>query len=128
MEKPGVKSYSSREILELMGPAETQYATCNTQQVAGGDTPDTRQVQMGQTSGTFQFFWETYSQRDQIIVSYNGTVLFDSGCVGASATQTLSYSGASSLITVQVVPNCAGGSGTAWNYTVYCPTTPPTRR
>jgi hypothetical protein len=33
----------------------------------------------------------------------------------------LNYSGNSSKVEVQVIPNCAGGSDTAWNYTVHCP-------
>ena len=46
---------------------------------------------------------------------------FDTGCVGASGTQSISYNGASTQISVQVIPNCMGGTGTAWNYSVSCP-------
>ncbi|MEN6318688.1 MAG: hypothetical protein ABFD82_08040 [Syntrophaceae bacterium] len=95
---------------------------CSTTQVAGGDTPDTRYIQLGKASGTVNFSYETYSIKDQIIVSYNGKVLFDTGCVGASDTVTFSYAGSSTFVTVQVIPNCAGGTtGTAWTYTVNCP-------
>ena len=95
--------------------------TCNDTQVAGGDTPDTRVVDLGQTAGTFQFDFETFSQADQIVVSYEGGILFDTSCVGAGGTQPLSYSGSSTGVTVQVFPNCAGGTGTQWTYTVHCP-------
>lgn len=94
---------------------------CSTQQVSGADTPETRVIDLGINHGTFQFFYDTYSQQDRIIVSYQGTVLFDTGCVGASGTQYLTYSGTSTSVTVDVHPNCAGGTGTAWNFTVYCP-------
>jgi hypothetical protein len=33
----------------------------------------------------------------------------------------LSYSGGSTQVRVQVTANCAGGTGTSWNYTVHCP-------
>jgi hypothetical protein len=26
------------------------------------------------------------------------------------------------VVTVTVTPNCQGGSGTSWNYTLHCPT------
>lgn len=94
---------------------------CSTQQVAGADTPETRIIDLGINHGTFQFSYETYSQQDQIIVSYQGNILFDSGCVGASGTQSLTYSGNSTTVTVSVHPNCAGGTGTQWNFTVSCP-------
>jgi IPT/TIG domain/Bacterial pre-peptidase C-terminal domain/Repeat of unknown function (DUF5648) len=96
-------------------------AQCSTTQNAGGDTPDTRTIELGKTSGSFAFAYQTYTQKDRIVVRYMGSTLFDTGCVGANGTKTLSFSGTSSQITVQVIPNCSGGTGTAWNYTVSCP-------
>lgn len=96
-------------------------AQCSSTQNAGGDTPDTRTIELGKSAGTFNFTYETYSQQDRILVRYQGNTLFDTGCVGANGTKTLTYSGSATQITVQVIPNCAGGSGTAWNYSVACP-------
>jgi len=95
---------------------------CNSQQVAGGDTADTRTIELSRTSGTFSFSYDTYSVKDKIIVQYQGQTLFDTGCVGASGTQSITYFGSSTQVTVSVTPNCVGGtSGTAWTYTVACP-------
>ena len=99
----------------------TPSGTCDQQQVAGDDTADQRSIEMGQSSGTFNFYYETYGIEDQIIVSYEGNQLFDTGCVGASSTESLTYSGSSTKIRVEVIPNCTGTSGTAWNYIVNCP-------
>jgi hypothetical protein len=97
--------------------------SCNAgQQVAGGDTPDSRSFEMGRTSATFQFDYDTFSIPDQIQVVYEGRVIFDTSCVGASGTVYPSYSGSTSVIQVNVTPNCSGGtSGTAWQYQVHCP-------
>ena len=97
-------------------------AACSTQQVAGGDIPETRTIQMGRSSGTFTFRYNTYTVKDRMVVSYDGRVLFDTGCVGRASSTTLTYSGTSTAITVQVIPNCSGPtSGTLWVYTVECP-------
>ncbi|MDD5563312.1 MAG: CARDB domain-containing protein [Thermoanaerobaculaceae bacterium] len=97
--------------------------SCNAgQQVAGSDTPDSRSFEMGRTSATFQFDYETYSQQDRIQVYYEGNVIYDTGCVGKAGTVYPTYSGQSTVVQVVVTPNCAGGSGTSWNYTVHCPT------
>lgn len=98
-------------------------AQCSSTQNAGGDTPDTRMIELGKPAGTFDFSYETYSQQDQILVKYQGNTLFDTGCVGTNGTKTktLTYSGSLTQIVVQVIPNCRGGSGTAWNYSVACP-------
>lgn len=96
-------------------------AQCSSTQNAGADTPDTRSIELGKSSGQFDFSYNTYTQKDQILVKYQGTTLFDTGCVGTSGTKALTYNGSSTQITVQVIPNCAGGSGTAWNYSVACP-------
>jgi len=95
---------------------------CNDQQVAGGDTPDTRVIELGQSSGTSQFDFDTFTIPDEIIVTYEGRVLLDTGCVGTSGSMSLTYSGSSTQMTVEVRPNCQGGtSGTAWQYTLHCP-------
>lgn len=96
-------------------------AACNTQQVAGGDAAESRVIELGRTSGSFVFQYDTFSQQDRMIVTYQGGVLFDTGCVGASGAPTLNYAGSSTQVRVTVQPNCAGGTGTAWNFTVNCP-------
>jgi hypothetical protein len=101
--------------------ASVMPAKCSTTQVAGGDAADTRYIQLGSTSGTFSFQYQTFTFKDQIRVVYEGKVLFDTGCVGASNTVSISYAGSASIVTVEVIPNCSGGTGTEWNYTLSCP-------
>lgn len=97
-------------------------AQCSSVQNAGGDTADTRTVPLGRPSGSFSLSYQMFTIKDQIRVLYDGRTLFDSGCVGGSKTQLIPYSGLASFVTIQVTPNCSGNtSGTAWNYTVACP-------
>lgn len=104
------------------GGGVTPTGQCNEQQIAGGDIADQRNIEMGQTSGSFNFAYQTFSIRDQIIVSYEGNQLFDTGCVGAANSLSLTFSGNSTQVRVQVIPNCDGNtSGTAWDYTASCP-------
>jgi hypothetical protein len=102
-------------------PVNPPVVQCSTQQLAGADTPETRQVELAKTSGTFQFDFETYQVKDQIIVTYEGRTLLDTGCVGAAASQLLTYSGSSTRISVEVIPNCVGETGTQWTWTAHCP-------
>uniref|UniRef100_UPI0040574B69 hypothetical protein n=1 Tax=Candidatus Electronema sp. TaxID=2698783 RepID=UPI0040574B69 len=91
------------------------------QQEAGGDTPETNSYNMGKNSGSFQFDYETYSIKDRIIIKHDNLQIFDTGCVGESSTVTINFAGSSPVISVEVIPNCDGSSGTDWNYTVHCP-------
>jgi hypothetical protein len=93
---------------------------CNSQAVAGSDLPVTRSVNVGRTSGRFTFTYDTYSQPDRMVVTYEGRTLFDTGCVGRYESRDISFSGGSSTVTVTVTPNCAGGTGTVWDFTVAC--------
>jgi hypothetical protein len=102
-------------------PTNPPVVQCSTQQLAGADTPETRQVELAKTSGTFQFDYETYQIKDQLIVTYEGRTLLDTGCVGAAVSQPLTYSGSSTRISVEVIPNCAGETGTQWTWTAHCP-------
>jgi hypothetical protein len=97
---------------------------CNSPQVAGGDIPESRTIDLGRTSGIFGFAYDTASIEDRMVVRYEGRVLFDTGCVGTNGvrTQTISYSGNASTVTIEVTPNCrVPGSGTAWAFVVSCP-------
>jgi hypothetical protein len=104
-------------------PTPTPIAQCNQQQVAGTNTADTRTIELGKTSGTFRFYYNTYTVKDRIVLACygSGTRLHDTGCVGTSATVSVPFSCSTSKITATVTPNCAGTSSTAWDYIVYCP-------
>ena len=106
------------------GGGGTIPGACDQTTEAGvGGQDETHEIEMGQTSGTFQFQYQTFTQQDQLIVTYEGSQLFDTGCVGASGTETLTFSGSSSKITVEVIADCTGNfpDTTEWNFTVFCP-------
>jgi hypothetical protein len=94
---------------------------CSTTNQQGGDAPDTRLVELAKAAGTFQFDFNTETIQDQIIVTYEGRLLLDTGCVGAMGSHQLTYSGSLTQVQVQVIPNCAGGMHTAWSWTAHCP-------
>jgi hypothetical protein len=100
-------------------------AQCNDTQESGGDeVPPPFTIEMGQSSGTFLFTYETRTYPDRIIVSYEGVEKFNTDCVGTQGTRSMEidYSGSSTQITVEVEPNCDGTTtGTYWEFTVYCP-------
>ncbi|MBF0319699.1 MAG: hypothetical protein HQL01_07850 [Nitrospirae bacterium] len=120
-----IPEYASGDLETSAGTAysffEITPQACNSTAVAGNDTAQTIKVSMGKSSGTFTFSYDTYSVKDQMVVSYEGKTLHDTGCVGKSGSVALSYSGTSTEVTVAVTPNCAGETGTAWNFTVGCP-------
>ena len=95
---------------------------CDARIVPGGDAPETRRVGLGRFSGRFDFSYNTQRQEDRMIVRYEGSTLFDTRCVGTRGVRmrTLSFSGRSSVVEVEVIPNCAGGFGTAWEFSVSC--------
>jgi hypothetical protein len=97
---------------------------CNQQNIAGGDTPETRTIELGRSSGTFLFTYNTQNLEDRLVVIYEGRPLFDTGCVGTGTerTQSITYSGTATQVQVQVTPNCrVPGTGTFWSFTVSCP-------
>ena len=106
-------------------PCSFTCTVCNGQQVAGADTPVTRRYDMGAMHGTFFFEYETYNIKDRIKVWNRETLLFDSGCVGTTGSRNITYSSSSSIIRVDVEPNCECPInqiciGTAWWFTAHC--------
>jgi hypothetical protein len=102
-------------------PPVVVQSRCNNQQRAGGSRPEVHQIDLGITHGTFRFDYETYTAKDQIVITQGGRVLFDSGCVGERKSVTVQFGGYTSMIEVRVNPDCAGTTNTAWNFTVFCP-------
>jgi hypothetical protein len=98
---------------------------CSLQTESGSDEPFSAAYSMGDTSGSFSFRYETFSVRDRIVVFQGQNQLLDTGCVGTNGTQTRTLNYDASLgtkqVKVEVYPNCAGETGTAWNFTVTCP-------
>ena len=95
---------------------------CDNVTEAGGDTPETHNHELGKTKGTFEFRYQTYTIKDRIQVKYENAIKFDTGCVGASGTELITFDGTDHSVTVTVIPNCDGNtSGTAWNYSIGCP-------
>jgi hypothetical protein len=90
----------------------------------GRDTGEVRTVDLGTTAASFAFsFNPGVASANRMIVSYEGRPLFDSGCgvPPPARMMWLGYAGRMTTVTVQVIPNCAGGSGTTWDYQVSCP-------
>ena len=96
-------------------------SNCNDQQQAGANAPEVHTIDLGQSYGSFMFDYQTFTAKDQIIITNGGRVIFNSGCVGERKSVQLNLSGFSPTITVRVNPNCDGGSNTQWNFTVHCP-------
>ena len=102
-------------------PAVVRQSRCNDTQKAGGDAPEVHQIDLGVTSGVFLFDYQTFDVKDQIIISQGGRTIFNTGCVGESRSVQVQFGGYTTMIEVRVNPNCEGSSGTAWNFTVHCP-------
>ena len=94
---------------------------CNDTQKAGANQPEVHQIDLGQISGSFQFDYQTFDVKDQIIITQGGMTIFNSGCIGETRSVRVPFSGYTSVIEVRVNPNCAGSSSTAWNFKVHCP-------
>lgn len=98
---------------------EQPLGQCQTQQNSGGQGTFTNTYDL-QRCGTFSFSYQAYSIPDHIRVLNGDQTIFDTGGpVSGGTTVSLHASAASTLITVIVI---ASLDGTAWDYTVGCPT------
>lgn len=104
------------------GPPVIKHGTCNDVRKAGANQPERHIIDLGSGSGTFVFEYETYTEEDQMIVTQGSAALFNSGCVGTEGRRSVQLKkGFGSEVTVDVRPNCAGGTSTRWEFVVHCP-------
>jgi len=85
---------------------------------AGTNNPVTNTINIGLPAGSIRIDWDFYPLPDQMVVYYEGAKLFDSGMVSYSGTTNLTFSGASSFITIIMNPDGNPDPRTAWTYTV----------
>lgn len=64
--------------------------------------------------------FESYTIKDQLIIKANGSTIYDSGCIGAHVTPTVTVPGGTTSVEIIVVPDCEGGTGTAWTVAITC--------
>ena len=69
---------------------------------------------------TLDILFEAYAQKDAIIVTASSGESFSSGCISGFAATTLELPNGAESITVTVQPNCEGGSGTLWDFSITC--------
>lgn len=110
---PDAPTYNKKlEVCEANCPGGTS---------AGNDVPFYGSFELGRANGTFVFQRQHYTVKDRMEVLYEGSVIHDTGCTGGSESKLLTYTGSATNVIVKVTPNCAGTSGTAWNFAVSCP-------
>lgn len=63
---------------------------------------------------------ETYTIQDELLIYADGTLVYDSGCIGAHVTTAVSIPAGTTSIRVVIVPDCAGGTGTLWTLSLSC--------
>jgi hypothetical protein len=103
--------------------ASQSAALCAAKREHGSDVPVTRTIDIGRPSGRVRFRFDNGAESpDRLVVSYEGRTLLDTGCVATAGPRTeyLTYSGRSTKLNVQVIPNCRGGSGSTWTFEMAC--------
>jgi hypothetical protein len=98
---------------------DTCIEQCPSTRESGGRGTYRFRLDMVVTEGTFPVSYYMYSIPDQLTITYEGSVLFDTGkLVSGGSSFSLSYSGSTKYVDViMTAPN----SGTAWDLFVGCP-------
>ncbi|MDP3409814.1 hypothetical protein [Bosea sp. (in: a-proteobacteria)] len=102
---------------------------CGFQRRDGSNDPASFLIEMGRTSGFFDFHRDTYFVPDNLILACadGGTVNSQSqvatGCVGTGrvvSSMSMRYACSSSRIRVTVDPDCSNLGNTDWTFTLTC--------
>lgn len=65
----------------------------------------------------------TYVVKDRLVITANGSPVYDSNCIatdGTPVSTTVTIPAGTTSVTVTVIPNCAGTTGTAWALSITC--------
>lgn len=64
--------------------------------------------------------FESYTVKDQLLIYANGSLVYDSGCIGARVMPTVAMPAGTTNSRVVVVANCEGTTGTLWVLGITC--------
>lgn len=102
------------------GSTVTVEQKCNVGTTSGGEGTNIANYEMSASCGTFNLTYNMYSVPDSLDATYEGKTLFSTnGYVSSGQTVSVKYCGTTTKISVKVV---GSQSGTAWDYSVSCPT------
>ena len=86
---------------------------------SGGAAASTNIIDTGQTSGTITIAYDFYALPDDLRVYYTNALIFDSGLIAGSGTNTITFGpGASTLVTIVMNEGGNTDTNTAWDYRV----------
>ena len=112
--------FRSNSLIERTYEIETEQGVCSDVTVHGNNLPDTRIINIGKSTGRINFSYNNYYKKDQINVYYEKKLIFSTGCVNGIGFKQLEIIGKETNLQITVAPNCEGGTGTIWDYVVYC--------
>ncbi len=106
-----------------VNPQNQKTGKCNETCGSGADQPEQYTIDVYKATGSVLFTYNTETIKDRIHVYYGNAKVFDSGCVGAQGSQTLTLNGYSTVFRIVVDPLCdkTETSGTNWSFTLGCP-------
>lgn len=116
----GGSSYKeSQSAMKGYYETDTCTAKCPTTQESGGQGVTRLRIDMLRKSGTFPVEYEMYTIPDELTITYEGATIFSTGgLVSGSKSQSVSFSGESTIIIVTIN---APQSGTEWDIFIGCP-------
>ncbi len=97
---------------------------CQNQTVEGRDEGSTEIIEIGSNSATFTLNYNLYGIKDRITVWHGNNQVFDTGCIDGEGSQVITLDPNNSpqtFVRIIVIPVCAGGAGTKWDFTLQCP-------
>ena len=105
-------------------PCTAGSCLCNlTLSTSGGDEGYTHDFDASSdfvTARDIYIDFESYTVKDQLLIYADGVLVYDSGCIGAHVTPTVTIPAGTLIVTVTIVPNCEGTIGTAWDLYITC--------
>ena len=97
--------------------------TCQTQFSSGGQGTFAQTFNMGAASGSVTFSYEAYTIPDAFRVVNAGTTILNTGSISGGGSKTFALSSSIVFVTVS-----APLSGTAWDFSLSCPTASSTSK
>lgn len=132
-QRAAIHTYGKMQLADQLGPAITQYiaGACGQQYGETGDISDLRAqaartyaIELGSNQGLVNFNWEASADTVRFILRYEGDIIREWPCsYGNVGSFEYGLDGASTVITVEVLPCSLGPSGGPgeWSFTLYCP-------
>ena len=107
------------------------FKNCNENIVSSGAYNENFKIALNTNAGTIQLTYNMFNSKDRVLIYYENSLIYESGCVSLDGSElndynkrspkNISFNGEDTYLSVEVSGDCERSGQVDWNFLISCP-------